>query len=142
MNDRLLGMLGLMKRSGSLETGFDRASEALKAGKVKLFILPTDAPERVRRNAETLLQGRNAELITATYTRSELAAAVGTEDCTCGAVTDIGFAGAFLKALNEKYPDRYAAELERVKLRHEKVIRRKAEKPGPGRKSKKKKGDT
>ena len=52
MEDKALGLLGLMRRARALEAGTDNACEAVHAGRAKLLILCADIAENARRKAE------------------------------------------------------------------------------------------
>ncbi len=128
MEDKALGLLGLMRRARAVEPGTDSACDAVKAGKAKLLLLSADINENARRKAENAANGRRVLVQSVHYTRAELASAFGLADCSMAAVTDIGFANALAKILTENDPERYgelAAELEK---RNEKAVRRKKEK--------------
>ena len=128
MEDKALGLLGLMRRARAVEPGTDNACDAVRDGKAKLLILSADINDNARRKAENVSNGRRVLVQSVHYTRSELAAAFGIADCSMAAVTDIGFANALAKLLNAADPQRYgelAAELEK---RNEKAVRRKREK--------------
>ena len=128
MEDKALGLLGLMRRARAVEPGTDNACDAVRDGKAKLLILSADINDNARRKAENVSNGRRVLLQSVHYTRSELAAAFGLADCSMAAVTDIGFANALAKLLNAADPQRYgelAAELEK---RNEKAVRRRKEK--------------
>ena len=128
MEDKTLGLLGLMRRARAVEVGTDSACDTVRAGKAKLLILSADIADNARRKAENAANGRRVLVQSVHYTRAELAAAFGLADCSMAAVTDIGFASALAKILAAKDPEHYgelAAELEK---RNEKAVRRKKEK--------------
>ena len=128
MEDKALGLLGLMRRARAVEPGTDNACDAVRDGKAKLLILSADINDNARRKAENVSNGRRVLVQPIHYTRAELASAFGMADCSMAAITDIGFANALAKLLNAADPQRYgelAAELEK---RNEKAVRRKREK--------------
>ena len=128
MEDKALGLLGLMRRARAVEPGTDNACDAVRDGKAKLLILSADINDNARRKAENVSNGRRVLVQPIHYTRAELASAFGMADCSMAAITDIGFASALAKLLNAADPQRYgelAAELEK---RNEKAVRRKREK--------------
>jgi len=128
MEDKALGLLGLMRRARAVEPGTDGACDAVKDGKAKLLILSADINDNARRKAENAANGRRVLVQPVHYSRAELASAFGLADCSMAAVTDIGFANALAKQLAAVDPERYgelAAELEK---RNEKAVRRKKEK--------------
>ena len=128
--DKTLGMLGLMRKAGAIEIGTDRAEEAIGKGRARLVLIPSDASERARRNAELLLRGKSAVEIELPYMSAEMADAVGTGRFSMAVVTDLGFADAFLKKLAESDPGKYGSISEEIARRTERARRRKTEKPG------------
>ena len=128
MADKALGLLGLMRRARAVEAGTDNACDAVHAGKAKLVILSSDSAENARRKAENAANGRRVLLLPVHYTRQELAAALGLGDCSMAAVTDLGFAGAFVKALAIEKPDRYGEAAQELQRRNDKAVRRRKEK--------------
>ena len=128
MADKALGLLGLMRRARAVEAGTDNACEAVHAGKAKLLILSDDSAENARRKAENAANGRRVVLLPVHYSREELAAALGLGDCSMAAVTDLGFASAFVKALSVEKPDRYGEASQELQRRNDKAVRRRKEK--------------
>ena len=128
MEDKALGLLGLMRRARAVEPGTDNACDAVRDGKAKLLILSADINDNARRKAENVSNGRRVLLQSVHYTRSELAAAFGLADCSMAAVTDIGFANALAKILAAKDAERYGALSAELEKRNEKAVRRKREK--------------
>jgi ribosomal protein L7Ae-like RNA K-turn-binding protein len=127
MEDKALGLLGLMRRARAVEIGTDSACGAVRAGKAKLLLLSADIAENARRKAENMTNGRRVLTLPVHYTRAELAAALGLGDCSMAAVTDLGFANAFAKALAAADPARYGEIGAELKKRSEKAARRKKE---------------
>ena len=99
MADKALGLLGLMRRARTVEAGTDNACDAVHAGKAKLLILSADIADNARRKAENAANGRRVLLLPVHYLRDELATALGLGDCSMAAVTDLGFANAFVQLL-------------------------------------------
>ena len=54
MEDKALGLLGLMRRAGAVHLGEDKALDAISTGKVRLLLLSADASDRARRRAEAV----------------------------------------------------------------------------------------
>lgn len=131
MTDRPLRLIGLMKKAGKIEPGSDRSSDAVRSGKARLLLLPSDASEATVRKAERLLTGRRTMMQTVPFSRNEIAEALGIGDCTMAVITDMGFAGKFMELLAAEDPDVYASAAEMIKEKEKKIIRRKKEK-GPG----------
>jgi ribosomal protein L7Ae-like RNA K-turn-binding protein len=128
MEDKALGLLGLMRRARAVEPGTDNACDAVRDGKAKLLILSADINDNARRKAENVSNGRRVLLQPIHYTRAELASAFGMADCSMAAVTDIGFANALAKILAAKDAERYGALSAELEKRNEKAVRRKKEK--------------
>ena len=130
MTDRIFGLLGLMRRASSVEPGEDRASEAVRNGKARLLLLPSDVPEAAAARADRYLEGRRALKVTLPCTGEEVGKAIGLNRCSMLAVTDLGFAKALMELLSSQFPGRYDAEAETIARRLDKMERRKREKPG------------
>ena len=127
MSDKILNMLGLMRRANAIQIGETNTGAAVRGGKAKLLLLASDASDNARGRAEGFLFGRNAIGLTLPFTKAEISAHVGVSGCSMAAVTDIGFANALMKALSEKEPERYAALAGEMSGRFEKAQRRKKE---------------
>lgn len=128
MEDKTLGLLGLMRRAGAIAPGTDSACNAVHGGKAKLLLLSADIADNARRKAEYAVYGRRVLVVPVHYTRAELAAALGLGDCAMAAVTEIGFANALMKQLAAADPERYGAAAAETARRTEKNARRKREK--------------
>jgi len=128
MEDKALGLLGLMRRARAVEPGTDNACDAVRDGKAKLLILSADINDNARRKAENVSNGRRVLVQPIHYTRAELASAFGMADCSMAAVTDIGFANALAKILAANDAERYGALSAELEKRNEKAVRRKKEK--------------
>ena len=132
MTDKALKLLGLMRPAGAVEIGADRAAEAARAGKARVVLLASDATETAERKAAYALEGRSALKLKLPFTREELSGALGVGDCTMAAVTDMGFAAAFVKQLAAEDPDGYADAAAALAAKSEKQRRRRSEKGTKG----------
>ena len=128
MREKILRLLGLMRRASAVSPGEDQTAEAIRSGKGKLLLMASDISENARRKAENLAVGRNVELVSLPFDRTELGAALGLSACSAAAITDLGFADAFAKLLAAQWPDEYTDLAERVQQRKEKAARRKLQK--------------
>jgi ribosomal protein L7Ae-like RNA K-turn-binding protein len=128
MTEKMLGLLGLMRRAGAVAIGEDQCADAIRAGKGKLLILAEDASEHARRKMESLSSGRNIETAALDASRETLGAALGLGSCAVAVITDLGFAEAFARLLSAQWPERFADMAQRVQSRKEKAQRRKTEK--------------
>ena len=130
MTDKVLGLLGMMRKASAIVPGEDRASEAVSQGRAKLLLLASDAGEKTLSRVDRILEGRSARKIVLPYTREETGTAIGLGCCSMIAVTDLGFARSLTEKLAGQDSDKYGADAEAVRLRYEKAQRRKTEKPG------------
>lgn len=108
MKEKALNYLGLMRKAGMLELGETGAGAAVKSGKAKLLLLAPDAGENSKHRAESFVYGRNTQLVVLPFTRDELSKYVGKANTVMAAVTDGGFAEAFmntLAAIDPKYEE-------------------------------------
>ncbi len=127
MEDKALGLLGLMRRASAIEIGEDNSATTVKAGKAKLLLLSADVSDAARRKAEGFSHGRSVQTVSLHYTRDELGAALGIKSCAMAALTDIGFSNALMKELAKQYPEEYSAVFDETSKRLEKTQRRRKE---------------
>ena len=127
MEDKVLGLLGLMRRANAIQIGEDRSTDAVHAGKARLLLLSADVSDNARRRAERALEGRKALCVPLRYSRDELADALGVSGGAMAAVTDLGFANALMKELASADPERYAETAQEIERRSEKAARRRKE---------------
>jgi len=125
MREKALNMLGLMRRANAIQIGEDKTGAAVKAGKVKLLLLAADASDNARRRAETFISGRNVQLVPLPFDKAELSERLGVNGCSMAAVTDLGFANAFVKLLLGLDSDSYCEIAQQVEKRFDKAERRK-----------------
>lgn len=128
MREKILGLLGLMRRASAISPGEDQSAEVVRAGKGKLLLLSSDISDNALRKAENLAAGRSVDLVPLPFDRTELGDSLGLGACSMAAVTDLGFADAFAKLLAAQWPEEFAELAERVRLRKEKAARRKLQK--------------
>ncbi len=125
MREKALNMLGLMRRANSIQIGEDKTGAAVKAGKAKLLLLAADASDNARRRAEAFITGRNVQLVPLPFDKAELSERLGVNGCSMAAVTDLGFANAFVKLLLGLDSDSYCEIAQQVEKRFDKAERRK-----------------
>ena len=82
MEDKALGLLGLMRRAGAIAIGMDNTADAVRAGKARLLLLSRDAADHARRKAENLSNGRSVLTVELPYSREELADSLGVRRAT------------------------------------------------------------
>lgn len=98
MNDKELSLLGLARRAGKLEAGFDVCAAAARDGKAFLLLAARDVSDKTFKNLryEAERAGINAVRLNAAMTETGRACGVRAGVL---AVTDEGFAKAVLKEI-------------------------------------------
>ena len=132
MMEKVLSLLGLMKKAGAIACGEDNSVEAVRDGKAKVLVLASDASDNARKRAENLCSGRKLIRLELECTKAELAWALGMSGCAMAAVCDLGFAVALVKELCRVKPGEYDEFYELLVQRYDKARRRKAEKQRRG----------
>ena len=127
MREKTLNLLGLMRKANAIAVGETNTGGAVRAGKAKLLLLAADASDNARSRARGFTHGRDIVTVTLPFTKDEIAAHVGVSGCAMAAITDIGFANAFMKSLAAAVPDGYDESAAEIQRRFEKADRRKKE---------------
>lgn len=126
MEDKALGLLGLMRRASAIALGEDNSTDTVRAGKAKLLLLSSDVSDAARRKALGYSQSHGVCALTLPYTRDELGASLGVKSCAMAALTDMGFTNALMKELAKRQPDEYGSIYEETQKRLERAqLRRK-----------------
>lgn len=127
MREKTLNLLGLMRKANAIAVGETNTGGAVRAGKAKLLLLAADASDNARSRARGFTHGRDIVTVTLPFTKDEIAAHVGVSGCAMAAITDIGFANAFMKSLAAAVPDGYDESAAEIQRRFEKADRCKKE---------------
>lgn len=127
MREKTLNLLGLMRKANAIAVGETNTGGAVRAGKAKLLLLAADASDNARSRARGFTHGRDIVTVTLPFTKDEIAAHVGVSSCAMAAITDIGFANAFMKSLAAAVPEGYDESTAEIQRRFEKADRRKKE---------------
>lgn len=127
MREKTLNLLGLMRKANAIAVGETNTGGAVRAGKAKLLLLAADASDNARSRARGFTHGRDVVTVTLPFTKDEIAAHVGVSSCAIAAITDIGFANAFMKSLAAAVPEGYDESTAEIQRRFEKADRRKKE---------------
>lgn len=127
MREKTLNLLGLMRKANAIAVGETNTGGAVRAGKAKLLLLAADASDNARSRARGFTHGRDVVTVTLPFTKDEIAAHVGVSSCAMAAITDIGFANAFMKSLAAAVPDGYDESTAEIQRRFERADRRKKE---------------
>lgn len=97
--DRALGMLGLARKAGKLQTGEETVSAMLAEKHARLTVLSNDAGEAMARKVRGLAEGTRQRVLTVPYGKLTLGAALGRQIVSVAAFADVSMALAFVKAL-------------------------------------------
>ena len=133
---KALNYLGIARKSGAIETGEDNSAGLVKAGKARILIVASDTSDGAKRRAEGYVYETNTLLVEVPFTKDEIAGITGKSGCSMAAITDLGLAGAFLKALADEFGESYSGAYEAVKAAMERAQKRKAGKTAAQRGSK------
>jgi ribosomal protein L7Ae-like RNA K-turn-binding protein len=118
MNEKALGLLGLMRKAGMIELGEMNVGAAVHERRAKLLILASDAGENAKKRAEGFAGGHNVPLAALELSKDELSGCLGKANTVMAAITDFGFALSFLKILAEA-DGRYSEIYDTVSKRSE-----------------------
>lgn len=99
MADKALNYLGIMRKAGACAVGETDCGSACRGGKAKVLLVAADASENAKSRARGFVYGRGIPMVILPYAKMELAGLLGRGATSMIAVTDLGLAEAFLKAL-------------------------------------------
>ncbi len=133
---KALNYLGIARKSGGIETGEDNSSGLVKAGKARVLLVASDTSEGAKRRAEGYVYETNTPLVELPFTKDEIAGITGKNGCSMAAITDLGLAAAFLKALADEYGEKYSGVYEQVEELRKRIEKRKTGKGSAGHGSK------
>ena len=97
MNNKFLGMLGLAKRAGKVQTGEDICSKAVKSGVSKLIIVACDASDNTKKSITDSCKFYKTKFVEA----GSKAEFTGADSRAVVSVNDDNFAKAILDRLND-----------------------------------------
>ena len=125
---KALNYLGLARKSGGMETGEDNSAGLVKAGKARLLIVASDTSDGAKRRAEGYVFETNTVLVEVPFTKEEISSISGKSGCSMAAITDLGLATAFLKALTQEQGEKYSEAYEQLEALKQRIEKRKASK--------------
>lgn len=96
MADKLLSMLGMARRAGKLQAGFDLVVETVKAGKADLVLAAADISEKTFKNLKYEAEKQQVKSVRIHAPMEELGKACGIKAGVI-VITDGGFAKAIVK---------------------------------------------
>lgn len=105
MREKALNLLGLMRKAGKIELGEMNVGAAVKERRAKLILLTPDAGANARDRAERFARSHEIPFVELPFMKEELSKGVGKANTVMAAVTDSGFAKAFITDLGEGYGD-------------------------------------
>ena len=123
--NKSLGLLRLSRKGGNLVLGEEQVGAMCRASRARLVLLAADASPHTLRRAKSFVAGTAQPLLTLAFSKDDLGDALGTTSCAIAAITDVRLAQAFVKTLGE--PEKYAALLEDLNVRVQRVEKRRAE---------------
>ena len=91
MMNRALSNMGLARRAGKLNWGYDTAVEAMKNGDVCLALTAADLSEKTKKNARFEAERAGVPYMETGFTMEEISAAIGKKTGVI-AICDGGFA--------------------------------------------------
>ena len=97
--DKALRYLALAAKAGKLTVGAEVCAQAVRRGRGRLVLTASDAAENTVRQAEQMTEGKKAVLMRTTYTKLDIARAIGRGNpVALVMICDEGLAGAFAAA--------------------------------------------
>jgi len=97
--DKALGLLGLARKAGKLQTGEETVGSLLLQKRARLTVLAGDAGAAVSRKMRAMAEGTRQRVIEIPYDKLTLGAALGKQSVSVAAFADVSMALAFVKAL-------------------------------------------
>ncbi len=97
--DKVLGLLGIARKAGKLQTGEETVGAMLAEKRARLTVLSSDAGEAVTRKVRSLAEGSRQKILKIPYDKLTLGASLGRPSVSVAAFTDVSMALAFVKAL-------------------------------------------
>ena len=105
MNDRISGLLGIARRSGHLQCGFDATVDAVTAGQAKLVLCAADISPKTDKEWRYAVRRTPVRALTLPLTKEQLGHALGLHRPVGLAVTDDDGFAARLTALTTEQPE-------------------------------------
>ena len=99
MKDKAIGLLGLARKAGKLQTGEETVGAMLAEKRARLTLLANDAGEAVSRKVRGLAEGSRQRILIIPYDKLTLGEALGRPSVSVAAFADVSMALAFVKAL-------------------------------------------
>ena len=97
--DKAIGLLGLARKAGKLQTGEETVGAMLAEKHARLTVLASDAGSAVTRKIQGMAEGTRQRVLSVPYDKLTLGAALGRGTVSVAAFADVSLALAFVKAL-------------------------------------------
>lgn len=104
--DKAIGLLGLARKAGKLQTGEETVGSLLLQKRARLTVLASDAGTAVSRKMRALADGTRQRVQEIPYDKLTLGAALGKQSVSVAAFADVSMALAFVNALPAGLADR------------------------------------
>ena len=105
-HDKAIGLLGLARKAGKLQTGEETVGSLLLQKRAHLTVLASDAGSAVARKMRGMAEGTRQRVMEIPYDKQTLGAALGKQSVSVAAFADVSMALAFVKALPPGLADR------------------------------------
>ena len=125
--DKLLNLIGLAKKAGTLEIGEEPVGAAARAKHARLLLIASDAADNTRRRAKHFGDAGECICLEIPAAKADLGRALGRPSCAMLAVTDIGFAEAIAKKLAERDEAHYGEAAKRLAIKAQRAAERRQE---------------
>ena len=125
--NKVLGLLGLAKKAGSLEVGEEPTGAAARAKDARLLLIASDAADNSYRRLRHFADAGACLYAKLPCTKDELGGALGRTACAMVAVTDVGFAEAVAKKLAEDDAAQYGEIAQRLGVKAQRAAERRKE---------------
>ena len=123
--DKALNYLALARKAGLAELGEEPVGAVARDGKAYLIAVASDASDHTWRRAKSYVAGTKQIALRLPFTKDEMGLSVGRTSLAIAAFTDPALALACVKALPQ--PEKYAAELQSLEERTQRLQQRQKE---------------
>ena len=105
MNERIAGLLGIARRAGHIQIGFDAVVAAIAAGQARLVLCAADLSSKTDKEWRYTARGKDVPALRLPLSKEELSRALGLhKPVGLAATDDEGFAGR-LQSLTTELPE-------------------------------------
>ena len=123
--DKALNYMALARKAGRIELGEEPVGAAARAQHARLVVVASDASDHTWRRAKSFVAGTQQQCLKVPFDKDQMGQAVGRSALAIAAFTDPAMALTFVKALGN--PEKYAAILENLDIRTQRIRRHQLE---------------